>query len=110
MACAVWNKVLNGMWKTGSALPVERSVMVQNAQGVYLATRPVPDLDFPWEWGELPDSFTSPAWAHIPDPVRNGELSGLQCCLAGSRWPSLVLWNAHMTACAQGCAARSARG
>ncbi len=50
--------MLNGMWKTGQcALPVERSVMVQNAQGVYLATQPVTDLDFPWDWGELPDDF-----------------------------------------------------
>lgn len=84
MACAVWNRVLNGMWKTGSALPVERSVMVQNAQGVYRATQPVTDLDFPWDWGDLPDSFTSPAWADIPDPVNNGELPGLWCRLAGS--------------------------
>ena len=68
--------MLNGMWKTGSALPVERSVMVQNAQGVYLATQPVTDLDFPWDWGELPTNFTSSDWAHISDPVNNCKLPG----------------------------------
>ena len=87
-AGAVWNRVLNGMWKTGSALPVERSVMVQNAQGIYLATQPVTDLDFPWDWGELPETFTSPACANIPDPVRNGELPRLANGMAGP--PSVI--------------------
>ncbi len=47
--------------------------MIQNAQGVYLPTQPVTDLDFPWDWGELPTTFTSSAWANISDPVKNGE-------------------------------------
>ena len=50
--------------------------MVQNAQGVYLATQPVTDLDFPWDWGELPTNFTSSDWAHISDPVNNCKLPG----------------------------------
>ena len=70
---AVWNKVLNGMWKANSSLPVERSVSIQNAQGAYLAVHPVPSLDFPWEKDQLPGDFRSPAWAAVQDPVSNGK-------------------------------------
>ena len=67
--------MLNGMWKTNSSLPVERSVSIQNAQGAYLAVHPVPTLDFPWEKDQLPGDFRSPAWAAVRDPVSNGELA-----------------------------------
>ena len=70
---AVWNKVLNGLWKANSSLPVERSVMIQNAQNAYLAPHPVDALDFPWEKEQLPGNFRSPAWAAVQDPVNNGE-------------------------------------
>lgn len=71
---AVWNRVLNGLWKMNSSLPVERSAMIQNAQGAYLGVHPVPDLDFPWEKGQLPGDFRSSAWAAVRDPVSNGEM------------------------------------
>ncbi|CAK0786624.1 hypothetical protein CVIRNUC_009838 [Coccomyxa viridis] len=68
---AVWNSVLNGLWKMNSSLPVERSAMIQNAQGAYLGVHPVPDLDFPWEKEQLPGDFRSSAWAAVRDPVDN---------------------------------------
>ncbi len=71
---AVWNSVLNGLWKMNSSLPVERSAMIQNAQGAYLGVHPVPDLDFPWEKEQLPGDFRSSAWAAVRDPVDNGEI------------------------------------
>ena len=80
-AHAVWNKVLNGMWKANSSLPVERAASVQNAQNAYLAPHSVNALDFPWEMDQLPDDFQSPAWAAVRDPVSNG---GPAC--AGFRW------------------------
>ena len=70
---AVWNKVLNGMWKSNSSLPLERSVLIQNAAGHFVATQPVDSLDFPFTKAQLPDSFMSPAWSHVQDPTGDSE-------------------------------------
>ena len=65
--------MLNGMWKSNSALPLERSVLVQNAAGQFVATQPVDSLDFPFTKAQLPDSFMSPAWSHVQDPTSNSK-------------------------------------
>ena len=70
---AVWNRVLNGIWKSTSAFPVERSVLVQNAAGQFVAPQPVDNLDFPFTRDQLPDSFMSPAWSLVPDPTNDSE-------------------------------------
>ena len=70
---AVWNTVLNGMWKSNSALPLERSVLIQNAAGQFVATQPVDSLDFPFAKAQLPDSLMSPAWSYVQDPTGNSK-------------------------------------
>ena len=73
IAVAVWSRVLHGMWKTGSALPLERGVMVQNAKGDFVAANPVTAIDFPFSKEALPNSFSSPAWGALQDPTYNSE-------------------------------------
>ncbi len=85
----MWNQVLNGMWSTNSALPIERSVSVRNHAGMYMPAQPVDNMDFPWDMDDLPDNFRSPAWTNVHDPVQNSErLSYLLCCSACHLAPS----------------------
>jgi hypothetical protein len=65
--------VLNGMWKSNSSLPLERSVLIQNAAGHFVATQPVDSLDFPFTKAQLPDSFMSPAWSYVRDPTSDSK-------------------------------------
>ena len=49
--------------------------MIRNTRGAYVALQPVDALGFPWAPAQLPNSFASPAWGDLQDPITNGSSS-----------------------------------
>lgn len=72
IAGAVWDRMLLGMWK-GSALPVERGIRVKNALGDWMPATPVQNIHFPFDNRTLPDTFASPAWGALQEPMGDSE-------------------------------------